>query len=298
MKGDMQMNTRDLAYFAALTRLKSYTAVAHEFHVSQPTITYAVRRLEAELDVQLIQRDQSHRQLELTAAGAQFAVHCQRIITELQIVQREIAALKTPQIKMGLPPIIGNYFFPHLAPKLVAENLLSRLQLDESGSARLLKSLEAGALDLAMLGSLEPLTAPDLDAALLATHHYRILVSHDHPLAKKKEVAFKELQDEPFLLLNEGFMHPQAFQTLCNLNHIQPHIMLQTSDIDLIKQLVSQNAGISFLTETALTPHDDLVALPLSDPEQPLFLISIAKRHDHLLTPEQKKLAALFKDSF
>lgn len=55
------MNFKDLEYFQRLVREKNFTKVANAFHVSQPTITYAVKRLEDELGTQLVYRDQSHK---------------------------------------------------------------------------------------------------------------------------------------------------------------------------------------------------------------------------------------------
>jgi DNA-binding transcriptional LysR family regulator len=69
------MNFRDLTYFDALATLKNYTAVAQQFNVSQPTITYAIKRLEDELNTQLLIRDHSHHQIELTANGRQLEQH-------------------------------------------------------------------------------------------------------------------------------------------------------------------------------------------------------------------------------
>ena len=63
------MNLRDLEYFYQLAKSKSYTGTAQHFKVSQPTISYAIKRLEKELDCDLVIKDPSHRTAELTLQG-------------------------------------------------------------------------------------------------------------------------------------------------------------------------------------------------------------------------------------
>lgn len=72
------MNFRDLEYFVQLANDRNYTKTAQHFSVSQPTITYMVKRLEDELQVQLFVRDQSHHQVNLTLAGNEFLAHARR----------------------------------------------------------------------------------------------------------------------------------------------------------------------------------------------------------------------------
>lgn len=63
------MNIKDLNYFHLLVQLKSFTEVAKKLQVSQPTVTYAIKRLEDELGKELIIRDQAHRLVSVTPAG-------------------------------------------------------------------------------------------------------------------------------------------------------------------------------------------------------------------------------------
>ncbi|WP_175265169.1 LysR family transcriptional regulator [Lacticaseibacillus nasuensis] len=105
------MNTRDLAYFAALTKVKNFSQVAHQFGVTQPTITMALKRLEAHFGIQLIDRDQSHGQVTVTPAGVVLASHVRVITAELAAAEAELARARSGKIRFGLPPIIGNFLF-------------------------------------------------------------------------------------------------------------------------------------------------------------------------------------------
>lgn len=87
------MNIRDLEYFQRLALEKNYSKVAAFYHVSQPTITYAIKRLESELNIALVNRSQAHKHVALTNAGRQFLQHVNTILRELRIAKEEISHL-------------------------------------------------------------------------------------------------------------------------------------------------------------------------------------------------------------
>ena len=88
------MNIKDLKYYHKLVQLKNFSKVAQEFHVSQPTITNAVKRLEEEFHTTFFIRDQSHHELTVTNNGLQFDQHVQSILNELEVAAKDIANAK------------------------------------------------------------------------------------------------------------------------------------------------------------------------------------------------------------
>lgn len=136
------MKLNDLKYYQALVKYKNFSQVAAKFNVSQPTITMAIQRLEKDFDTSFFVRDHVHKQLHITPTGKQFAVHVDVILNELKIAHQEINQAESSSIRFGLPPIIGNYYFPPLTPLLMREGLLSHLETSEHGSKEILKMLK------------------------------------------------------------------------------------------------------------------------------------------------------------
>nr|WP_290443427.1 LysR substrate-binding domain-containing protein [Sporolactobacillus kofuensis] len=291
--GAGSVNIKELHYFQRLFQEISFTKTAKFFHVSQPTITAAVQRLEKELDTQLVIRDQSHKNLIFTDSGKQFEKHVEQILQEIETAKLEITAIKKEKVRLGLPPIIGSYYFPSLSSLLVKHDLLSRLETHEDGSKLLLNKLITGQLDLALLGSVQRIENEQLSGHMLSRKKFKIIVSRTHPLSQKRSVAFKDLLSEPFIQLNERFIHSIAFQQLSRQTHTKPAIIYRTNDLQIIKGMVANNVGISFLTEMAILPQDPVVALALSDDLQPEFLIQLVYRSNHLLTSVQQKIVDL-----
>lgn len=112
------MNTRDLEYFIRLTEIKNFSKVAQEFGVSQPTITFALKRLEEELNAHLIVRHRAQGGLLITDSGAQLLNHAKRMLLHYNLVQKEITNSRLKMLSLGLPPIIENNYFPEVAKNL------------------------------------------------------------------------------------------------------------------------------------------------------------------------------------
>lgn len=290
------MNIKELYYYHDLVRTKNFSQVAADFNISQPTVTMAIKRLEESFGTTFFMRDHSHHQLTVTSTGLQFDQHVQRIIEELEIAQKELARAKQERISFGLPPIIGSWYFPRFTPALLQAGLLNQLEVVDHGSASLLQLLAKGELDLALLGSLQPFQQPSLRARVIDKAPIRIIVAKDHPLAAFKDgVSFAQAAQYPFITLDDEYVHAQAFRQAARLARVRPKIVFKTSDVQILKALVANHSGISFLTDLALDGNDGLAALPLTDGSQPEFIISLAARANRLLTPNAQRLWSILE---
>lgn len=290
------MNIKELYYYHDLVRTKNFSQVAADFNISQPTVTMAIKRLEESFGTTFFMRDRSHHQLTVTNTGLQFDQHVQRIIEELEIAKKELTRAKQERISFGLPPIIGSWYFPRFTPALLQAGLLNQLEVVDHGSASLLQLLAKGELDLALLGSLQPFQQPSLRARVIDKAPIRIIVAKDHPLAAFKDgVSFAQAAQYPFITLDDEYVHAQAFHQAARLARVRPKIVFKTSDVQILKALVANNSGISFLTDLALDDNDGLAALPLTDGSQPEFIISLAARANRLLTPNAQRLWSILE---
>lgn len=290
------MNIKELYYYHDLVRTKNFSQVAADFNISQPTVTMAIKRLEESFGTTFFMRDRSHHQLTVTSTGLQFDQHVQRIIEELEIAQKELTRAKQERISFGLPPIIGSWYFPRFTPALLQAGLLNQLEVVDHGSASLLQLLAKGELDLALLGSLQPFQQPSLRACVIDKAPIRIIVAKDHPLAAFEDgVSFAQAAQYPFITLDDEYVHAQAFRQAARLARVRPKIVFKTSDVQILKALVANHSGISFLTDLALDDNDGLAALPLTDGSQPEFIISLAARANRLLTPNAQRLWSILE---
>ncbi|EMF0308145.1 LysR substrate-binding domain-containing protein [Enterococcus hirae] len=289
------MNTRDIEYYVQIVKQKNFTKVAKYFQVSQPTITYALKRLEKELDAVLITRDRSHHELVITPAGKQLFIHAQSILQEIKMAKAEITQLQKKKLRFGMPPIIGNEYFPKLSSYFIKSQLMDQIEITDGGSRDLYGMIHQGRIDLAILGSTQPIIDQKLEIELLLDKRFMIVVAPTHPFANRQTISFSDLIAEQFVLLNEHYVHPAAFKKLAKQAHIEPKVVYQSNDLAILKSMIRENIGIGFLTEIAIHPEDHLVSIPLSDQLQPHFLISLAKRTQQIPTPLQENVVEVIQ---
>lgn len=289
------MNTRDIEYYVQIVKQKNFTKVAKYFQASQPTITYALKRLEKELDAVLITRDRSHHELVITPAGKQLFIHAQSILQEIKMAKAEITQLQKKKLRFGMPPIIGNEYFPKLSSYFIKSQLMDQIEITDGGSRDLYGMIHQGRIDLAILGSTQPIIDQKLEIELLLDKRFMIVVAPTHPFADRQTISFSDLIAEQFVLLNEHYVHPAAFKKLAKQAHIEPKVVYQSNDLAILKSMIRENIGIGFLTEIAIHPEDHLVSIPLSDQLQPHFLISLAKRTQQIPTPLQENVVEVIQ---
>lgn len=291
------MNTKDLDYFQQLILQKNFSKVAAFFGVTQPTITTAIKRLETEFETKLVIRDRVHNDIQITPSGDQLAIHAQVVLSELTLAHQELAHLAARQTTLGLPPIIENYYFPRIAARLQAENLLEGLQTVEGGSVWLRHALLNGQADIGLLGSIEPLAYQNLIAEEFDRKPFNIFIAKSHPLANRQKIYFSELRHEKFILFTNSFVHNTAFNKLTRRNHFRPEVVFRANDTHIITNLVAENVGITFLTDIVDQHRNDVVRLELLDDEQPEFISSIVYRTSHVLTPVQERVLQILRES-
>ncbi|WP_125712815.1 LysR family transcriptional regulator [Companilactobacillus kedongensis] len=287
------MNLNDFRYFQKLSNMKSFSETAHYFKVSQPTITYALKRLETEYDTKLVERKSYANSLSLTFAGEQLLQHINKILREDHLVKTDLSRIKQKQIKMGLPPIITNYLVPKIFNELKRFDYLNRIVPVIDGSKELLAKLKNGDIDLSLLGSTTLPDDPDLDYKLLDTHHFKIIASEDRKF--KANLKLTDLIDEDFIILDEKSVHQQVFNNFIDKYNVSPKIIFQTSDYKLLLDLVKENKGISFITETAIRPLTGIQELKIDKLELPPFYIMLVYRRGTIKGSVFEKLISIFE---
>lgn len=259
------MDLRQLEYFQMVCRLNNMTRAAERLHVAQPAISVAIQKLEEELGIQLFERSQ--KQFSLTAEGKVFLNRAEDILLKAQdaiLEMTEYRELKKGTIKLGVPPMIGSYLFPHIFAgfKTAYPNLA--LSVVEEGSLSVRKMLEKDELDIGIVitSSLSPL----LTTCPITTGEILLCVSSSHRLADLTTVDFRQLEYDPFILLKDDTYHRQIVLQECQKHNFMPNIILSSSQIETIRGLVAEGVGISFLLDVIAKKHSALRCISLTSP--------------------------------
>lgn len=290
------MNLKDLTYFAALAEQKQFTAVSEQFGVTQPTISYALKRLEEEFESALIVRDTTKKSVVLTKTGQLVYELAVKIRREIAFTKEEVALQSIEKLRFGLPPIIGMYYFRDLLKKLGALELLPYLETVEMGSADLMSQIKTGQLDFGMVSSVDPIRISGVTATKIASFPF-VFATGD--ATKPDSMYFDEIGAEEFVMLDEGFVHSRIFKRLTEISDTHPKILFQTSNPETLKNVLRDGVGMSFITALALTQNaTGLKQIDILDVDMPTFDIYLLSRDRAEVGPMSQAILRVIRDEW
>lgn len=258
------MELKQLEYFQMTSRLKNITRAAKRLSVSQPNITVAIKKLEAELGIQLFERSQ--KQLSLTPEGAVFLNRIELALRNIQDAVLEVNDYKQLQkgtIKIGIPSMIGAYLFPKIFSGFQKKFAHLDIYLYEKGSMSIRESLERDELDFGIV--IISNASPSLQLLPMSTNQVVACVPEDSPLAQKDSLSWSNVSNIDLIMLKEGSFIRNLIQQKLKEHNIQPNIILESNQIETIKGLISSNVGMTFLLDFVVqdTPH--IKTLPIEE---------------------------------
>src|ERR671936_926949 len=199
------MEMHQLAYFESVSRHLHFTRAAEELNVAQPSVSQQIRKLETELGAPLFHR--MKRRVALTEAGQSFLPHARAVLQQLEearVEVQELSGLRKGSLAVGAPPSVGTHLLPKALAAFSRKHPGIGLTFREGGSRTLVKLLEDGELDLAVV--IQPIRHPVLETLPLLEEELLLAVPRGHPLGNangRVRLKLAELASEPFVLLRE-----------------------------------------------------------------------------------------------
>lgn len=280
------MTLTELRYIVAVARELHFGRAAEACHVSQPTLSVAIKKLEEELGIKLFERRQ--HDVSITPIGQQVVEQARLVLEETETI-RHLAQegrddLKG-QLRIGVIYTIGPYLLPKLIPLLHNTAPELKLLIEEHFTEQLTEKLRAGELDLIIISL--PFNVTGLETRPMYREPFVVALPSRHPLAKKKQIEAQDLSNETLLLLAAGNCFREQVVNVCpgcvgnygNDSSIQK--TLESSSIETIRHMVGSGAGVTVLPCTSAGNGTDLQGLlefrPFAKP-QPYRDVAIAYR--------------------
>ena len=244
------MNLRDLQYLVAVADHRHFGRAAQACYVSQPTLSTQIKKLEAYLGVQLVER--TNRQVLLTPIGARIAERARGVlndVSDLVDLAKASGDAMEGDLRLGLIPTIAPYLLPHLIPALRSRYERLRPLLYEEQTARLVERLRRGDIDAAVMAV--PVGDESLPYMPVYDEPFMVAVQHDHPLATKPTIDMSDLTSEHLLLLEEGHcLRDQALE-VCQLAGAHEDAGFRATSLETLRQMVAAGAGITLIPAMA-----------------------------------------------
>ncbi len=197
------MTLTELKYIVAVAREKHFGKGADACHVSQPTLSVAIKKLEEELQVKLFERNAN--EITVTPLGEEIIRQAQSVLEQAEGIRDIAKRGKDPlagPLRLGVIYTIGPYLLPDLVRQAIKHTPQMPLMLQENFTVKLLEMLRSGELDCAILA--EPFPDAGLATAPLYDEPFMVAAPTKHALAGRSSIATEELKQQTMLLLGTG----------------------------------------------------------------------------------------------
>ncbi|WP_136162948.1 LysR family transcriptional regulator [Sphingomonas flavalba] len=239
-----------LRYFLAVIDHGNFSKAAAQCNVSQPTLSVGIAKLERLLDRSLFQR--SNRRVELTEAGARFAVHARRIEGEFSLAERAVGAVPARStFRLGVLTTMPSAWIAAIVRQCAAHDDVQRVEWVEGRERELQERLRRGRLDAA----LTIVRADDSRFAgeVLLTEGYALAMPASHPLAGEAEVAAAALADNVMIVRRQCEALPETSRHFTS-HGVRPFFAARTTNDDRALALVQAGLGVTVMPEGFTAP--------------------------------------------
>jgi DNA-binding transcriptional LysR family regulator len=280
------LNLKQLKVFYYAGQHLSFTRAAEELFITQPAVTMQIRSLEEHCGLPLFVKEKNR--LQLTDAGHtlfSYAEEMMRLAEAAEAALNKLLANPAGIIRLGTTKTLGRYLMAPLVYEFHERHPKVMIQLDEGCSTEMALSVAYGRNDLALVGRVPydrrveavPFARQPVDPLVLA-------VSPDHPLAGRERVALADTLAYPMILREDGSGTRQVLMGVYARLGAAPTVLLEASNVELIKELVTRNTGISVLPSMSVAEESEqglLRAIPLDDDELVLHIDLVFPRKPH-----------------
>lgn len=259
------MKLQQLRYFCAACRMRSLSRAAESLHVSQPSVSMAIRELEREFGVSLIAR--RYQGFALTEEGTALWEMAESLLRHADHVQAQMQALgqRRRPVRLGVPPMIGTVLLPRLYREMDRRCPELLLETEELGTKTLLRDLRENVLDLAFVSHHESLE-PDFDALPITTLEIVWCARRNHRLAGQASIAPAQLEGEPLVLFQTGFSLRELVTDAFEKAGVVPRVLHTSEQLSTVESLIRSGTASGFLLRPLACGDASLAAIPLTPP--------------------------------
>lgn len=245
------MELHQLRYFCAVAEAGSFSRAAEQSHVSQPSLSQQIMKLEDELGARLF--DRLGRSVRLTELGQTFLPRARSVLRELEAARGDVAEQKDSvggSVTIGVIPTVAPYFLPQRLTWFSRRFPQVRLTVIEEITPVLLDQVRASKVDIAVLAL--PIRGHEFETFPLLSERFFAALPTGHKFSKRRSLSLKDLRAEPFLLLRDGHCFRDNAVAACDRARLHPQIIFESGQFSSLLSMVGAGMGVSIVPEMAI----------------------------------------------
>lgn len=246
------MTLTQLEYIIAVDNHRSFAKAARSCHVTQPTLSMQVKKLEEDLGVLVF--DRSKKPILTTDIGRRVVTQARTILREssriYELIQDEQDTVKG-ELRVGVIPTLGPYLLPQFLPDFMVKYPDVQLNIQELLSEEIIDKLKADQLDIGLL--VTPLNLDGFTELPLFYETFVVYMSTSHPLSERHKIDFDDLDIEDMWLLQEGHCFRSQAVNICGegQRETQRGLRFESGSLETLRRIVEKQYGYTLLPELA-----------------------------------------------
>jgi DNA-binding transcriptional LysR family regulator len=264
----MQIFLNHIRHFIVVAEELHFGRAAARLHMAQPPLSHQIRQLEKELNVELFSR--SHKKVQLTTAGEIFLARSRQLLLDLDesILQAQRAHRgETGSLVVGTIPAGVGHLFSYILPTFRQKHPEVQLSVKSMSTAAQISALHNGDLDMAVLRL--PISDPRIEIRGVVSAPLVVVLAAHHPLAGSEVISLASIAAEPQVIFPRRFApdYYDLIQGLFERIGVPLPVAREAEDIQTHFGLIAGGFGIGLFPSTSRLRHEDVVMVPLRDPE-------------------------------
>ncbi len=259
------MNLNQLKYFYTVCTCGSLSEASEHLHISQPSLSSAIKALESEFGVALFTR--SHYGMTLTSEGKTLLDLCRNLLSQaeqLEDIMKDLGSERT-RLRLGVPPMLGSLILPSIFKDFCPLHPDITLEIVEDGRTELLYKLSENQLDMVFL-----LQNNSLGAKFSSINVGQLEIvccsAKENPISKYTNVTPQILLDTPLVLFENSFFQTEKIKKWFGDRQINPNIIMQTKQLSTMLTLIRQNVAAGFVFSELARSSKEFVSISADPP--------------------------------
>ena len=264
----MKISIRDLEYLIEVAKTKSFSKAAKSCFVSQPTLSYQLKKLESSYNIKIFERHP--KKVIITQEGKLLINTAKEILLQCQKFEDIAKSISSPlsgTFTLGIIPTVGPYLLPKIINKL--KNKFSDLTFyfEEAQTHKCIEQLVTGQIDACILAY--PLAKEHKDSQIksieLFFEPFYLACNNENHLQLKKEVSVSSLKNEKVMLLADGHCLSEHTINACGFSKSNNVKSFRATSLETLRAMIASGDSVAIIPKHACIPYKNLNYIPFDN---------------------------------
>ena len=253
-----KFSSQDILYYIdAILKYSNYSKAAKSLYISQPYLTQVIKRVEGELNCELITRNKlPYRLTEQGKIYYQYLTSLENKYAKLLKDISDVSDMDRTVIKIGVLPSLGTYLLPLFIPEFLDKHPNCRIELTEVLPEKSEKLTQNNELDF-WIGQNSRNISPNLNSVSWGRHRYRAVIPRccdiyleNTAVIPEGTIDISKILCQRLVLTSKGSAIRKQIDQLLNVYKVEPNIIMESTDINTVLKLSTGNLGLAIIPES------------------------------------------------